>query len=100
MARFVDELQRFRVHAADVSFTDEGWVEVEILTSGGAALNGPLPDAESLTLQALWLERDAASGIGGRVYVDAQKATRLGELIAELRVLDRARIGDDPGVLG
>ncbi|MCH7584795.1 MAG: ABC transporter permease [Acidobacteria bacterium] len=74
LARLVDERGRFRVHAADVSFTDEGWSTVSIDLSGVTALSGPLPDAESLVLQAVWVERDGGPGAAvdaGRVLVDA-----------------------------
>jgi len=73
VARLVDERGRFRVHAADVSFTDEGWSTVSLDLSGVTALSGPLPDAESLVLHAVWVERDGGPGAAadaGRVLVD------------------------------
>ena len=73
MARLVDERGRFRFHAADASFTDEGWSTATIDLSGIVALNGPFEDAETLVLQAVWVERDGSPGSAiddGRVLVD------------------------------
>ena len=73
MARLVDDRGRFRFHAADASFTDEGWSRAIIDLAGFAALNGTFEDAEALVLQSLWVERDGGSGIAvdeGRVLVD------------------------------
>ena len=73
LARLVDEEGRFRIHAADAPFTDEGWTTVTIDLAGPEALNGPLPEAESLVLQAVWVESDSATGAAlsaGRLLVD------------------------------
>jgi len=73
MARFVDERGRFRVHVADASFNDEGWSTARIDLSGLTARGGALDDAESLVLQALWVERDGATGAAinaSRVLLD------------------------------
>jgi hypothetical protein len=77
MARLVDERGRFRVHAADRSFTDGGWSTVTIALSGITALNGPFDDAESLVLQAVWVESDVRYGASvnsGQILIDGWTA--------------------------
>jgi hypothetical protein len=97
MARLVDERGRFRVHAADVSFTDEGWSTVTIDLAGFGALNGPLPDAESLVLQALWVERDGRTGgsalLFGSVLLDGWVATGSGGSVSIQEGIDAEFIG-------
>lgn len=62
MARFVDDAGRYRIQAADVSFVDSSWRTATFDLSGADALNGPFDPAASLTVQALWLERDVGTG--------------------------------------
>jgi len=73
MARFVDDRGQFRIHAADTSFTDEGWTTVSIDLDGATAVNGPFDPPRTLTLQSVWVERDGPPGSAldaGRVLVD------------------------------
>jgi hypothetical protein len=90
MARFVDDRGRFRIYAASMSFTDEGWATVEIPLAGGAALNGPFPDIGTLVLQSVWLERDALTGnpletgqvlVSGWEAVTAEGTSPIGDAI-------------------
>lgn len=62
MARIVDGAGRYRIHAADGSFVDTHWRSIALDLSGDSAINGPFDDTGPLTLQALWLERDAGTG--------------------------------------
>lgn len=86
MARLVDERGRFRIHAADASFTDEGWSTVSIDLAGFEAINGPFGDAETLVLQSVWVEGDGATGgsalQAGQVLVDAWVASAGDEAVS------------------
>jgi hypothetical protein len=93
MARVVDSSGRFRLFAADVSFTDEGWGTAEVGLGGSAALDGPYLDAGGiLTVQALWVETDASGASAlepGRVLIDGFRAvTAAGEFDLDEAVLD------------
>lgn len=81
LVRVVDERSRYRVHAATTSFTDTGWATVEIPLDGASALGGIVPDAASLVVQAMWVERDAEAGpvlSAGRVLLDDWRAVVAG----------------------
>lgn len=60
MARVVDERSRLRTFAAEQAVTDEEWSTVSISLDPGTARERPMEPAESLTLQALWIETDAS----------------------------------------
>jgi hypothetical protein len=73
MARVVDDRGRFRIYAANASFTDEGWSTVTIDLAGATAVNGPFGSSASLVIQSVWVERDGGSGSAldaGQVLVD------------------------------
>jgi hypothetical protein len=74
MVRLVDEDGRFRIHAADIPFDDTGWKTVTVSLDGDGAINGPFEDGETLVVQAMWLETDAAalssSLEAGRMLID------------------------------
>lgn len=77
MVRVVDERGRFRVYAADTSFTDDGWSTATVGLGGFDAINGPFDEGESLVLQAVWVERDGAAGRSldaGRILLDGWRA--------------------------
>jgi len=103
LARVVDEDGRFRLFAADVSFTDEGWQTAEIALDGATALDGPYADSGGmLTVQALWVETDAIGTSAlepGRVLLDGFRAvTSAEEFDIEDAVLDELRGRNGLGV--
>lgn len=83
MARVVDEQGRFRLFAADASFTDEGWSTATISLAGPAARNGPFDDdGGELVLQAVWVESEGTgSGLspGGLLLDDVTAVAAGGE---------------------
>lgn len=107
MARLVDENGFFRVHASTSALTDVGWSTVMIPLGGEVAINGPLEAAQSLVLQAVWLESDVATGsplAGGRVLLDDFIALAASGDIAITSVLSEElgpqsvlRVDDAPG---
>jgi hypothetical protein len=103
LVRIVDGDGRFRLYAADVSFTDEGWSTSEISLAGSEAIDGPYPDdGGMMSVQALWVETDAATSSAlepGRVLLDRFRAVAAdGEYDLDESVLDEMRGRNGLGV--
>jgi hypothetical protein len=109
LVRVVDEDGRFRVFASDAPFGDQAWTTVSIDLGPAVALNGPFDDAGgSLTLQALWFEREPLAGAPAlpetKVYLDEVTAvapagaeSMLAQIVEEMRPAADLGMGSAPG---